>query len=485
MESFLNGRVEQHCGDALTVLRTLPADHFDCCVTSPPYWGLRDYGTAVWEGGNPACLHTGSERFYTEKSAAAGGSAEAFSQAGPENAERLKKARWRERGFCTKCGAIHCDYQLGLERSLGEHIAVMIDVFQEVRRVLKPTGTLWLNYGDCYATSPNGRSAADTKAAGNDDRTFRDKPFSTIGPIYRPDLKARSRASGKEGAWHGGEAIPYGRICAGGYLKPKDLCMVPNRLAIALQEAGWWVRSEIVWGKPNGMPDSSGRYRPSTAHEKIFLLSKSADCFYDHDAVRQRAAYADSGRSSAAKSDLATDRKRNGDDGSAASFRAIVENRLLRNYEPPQDKQRGHSRRHAGFNARWDHMSRSEQMENGHLLRNYEEAPLDVWHIPTSPFPEAHFATFPAELAERCIKAGCPEGGIVLDPFGGSGTTALVAASLGRRATLIELNPDYCQLAKARIEAGFMGKDEGARHMTKALGRVDEHPGPLFSTNAR
>jgi len=178
-------------GDVREQLRGLPADHVDCVVTSPPYWGLRDYGVAG---------------------------------------------------------------QIGLEPTLGEHLAVMVDVFNEVRRVMKPTATLWLNYGDCYATSPNGRSAAATKAAGNDDRTFRDKPFSTIG----------------------------------GTLKAKDLCMIPNRLAIALQDAGWWVRSEIVWGKPNPMPDSSGKYRPSTAHEKIFMLAKSSKYFYDAEAVAVR-----------------------------------------------------------------------------------------------------------------------------------------------------------------------------------------------------
>jgi DNA modification methylase len=146
-------------GDCREVLLTLPDNHFDCVVTSPPYWGLRDYGV---------------------------------------------------------------DGQIGLERTLVEHLSVMRDVFNEVRRVLKPSGTCWINYGDCYATTPNGRSAADTKAAGNDDRTFRDKPLSTVQ----------------------------------GVLKPKDLCMVSNRLAITLQEAGWWVRSEIIWHKPNPMPES-------------------------------------------------------------------------------------------------------------------------------------------------------------------------------------------------------------------------------------
>ncbi len=208
IERFLNDRVVQYCGDAYKVLRTLPSDFFDCVVTSPPYWGLRDF---------------------------------------------------------------HIEGQLGLESSLGEHIAAMVAVFDQVRRVLKPSGTLWLNYGDCYASTPNGRSAADTKAAGNDDRTFRDKPISTVGPIYPPDME-----------WRG---LPLGRIHAGAVLKPKDLCMVPNRLAIALQEDGWWVRSEIVWGKPNPMPDSRGKYRPSIAHEKVFLLAKSGKHYYDAESV--------------------------------------------------------------------------------------------------------------------------------------------------------------------------------------------------------
>ncbi|MEO0699611.1 MAG: DNA methyltransferase, partial [Pseudomonadota bacterium] len=160
-------------GDVFDQLATLPEEHFDCVVTSPPYWGLRDYGV---EG------------------------------------------------------------QIGMEPTLDEHLAVMVAVFDALRRVMKSEATLWLNYGDCYATTPNGRSAAASKEAGTDDRTFRDKPFSTVG----------------------------------GTLKPKDLCMVPNRLAIALQDAGWWVRSEIIWAKPNPMPDSSGRYRPSTSHEKIW-----------------------------------------------------------------------------------------------------------------------------------------------------------------------------------------------------------------------
>ena len=158
----------------------------------------------------------------------------------------------------------------------------MVDVFREVRRVLKPRGKLWLNYGDCYAASPNGRAAADVVG---DDRTFRDKPFSTVGPIFDPAY-ARTLRVGRSNNIGNGASDHGGRIVAGGYLKPKDLCMIPNRLAIALQDDGWWVRSEIIWHKPNPMPESVYD-RPTSAHEKVWLLSKSEDYFYNHEAIRE------------------------------------------------------------------------------------------------------------------------------------------------------------------------------------------------------
>lgn len=361
-------------------LRSMPDNHYDCVVTSPPYWGLRDYGVVG---------------------------------------------------------------QIGLEPTLGEHLSVMVAVFEEIRRVLKKSGTCWINYGDCYATSPNGRSAADTKKLSDDDRTFRDKPFSTVGPIY--DANYRKRTTGWIQAQRREDS--GGRVVAGGVLKPKDLCMVPNRLAIALQDAGWWVRSEIIWGKSNPMPESVFD-RPATSHEKIWMLTKSAKYFYDAEAVR--AQMKDSSLSRLAQDVDAQEggHRANGGAKTNGTMKAVGGSRR-------SDKQRGHSRKHAGFNDRWDSMTKEEQSEGGRNLRNYEPAPLNVWRMATRPFKEAHFATFPAELAHRCIMAGCPPGGLVLDPFGGAGTTGMAAAHLQRKCDLIELNPAYALIAADRLRYSF------------------------------
>lgn len=414
-------------GDVREKLAELPADSVDCVVTSPPYWGLRDYGV---------------------------------------------------------------DGQIGLERTLGEHLDVMVEVFDLVRRVMKPEATLWLNYGDCYATKPNGRSAADTKTVGSDDRTFRDKPFSTVGPIYGalPGSQEPLNGSGRRGGgnnssgaiyepgyvtargefkgtqWngtgHGTRRVDHGgRVVAGGMLKPKDLCMVPNRLAIALQEAGWWVRSEIIWAKPNPMPDSSGKYRPGTAHEKIFLLTKSARCYYDAESVAIECAAATGPRVARQKPEGGS-RRANGGTRPDRPMKAVVR----------RAKDGDAAARNP--NSRPHNLSRFEaekgRVYETRLLRNYEPAPVQVWEIASRAFSDAHFATFPPELAERCIKAGCPAGGVVLDPFGGAGTTGLVADRLQRSAILIELNPEYAKMARRRIES-----DAGP------IARLSRHPEPL------
>lgn len=378
---FLDGRVTLHVGDCLDMLSGMEPNSVDCVVTSPPYWGLRDYGV---------------------------------------------------------------DGQIGLEPTLAEHLAIMVAVFREIRRILKPTGTLWINYGDCYAAAPNGKSAAAYKAEGSDDRTFRDKPFSTVG----------------------------------GLQKAKDLCMVPNRLAIALQEDGWWVRSEIIWGKTNPMPDSA-KDRPGAAHEKIFLLSKSARYWYDAEAVRF-------GLRPKTTTTYGTVRNEVEDDGSGkvkkANMAASMPVRQPRKIKVPGGWDTG-SGPHGSFhrNGRGEPEYRdnhtgidSTPRGEGRNLRNYEPAALTVWPMATQPFSDAHFATFPPELAERCILAGCPKGGLVLDPFGGAGTTALVALRHGRRAALIELNPEYAEMSRLRIEAEWRVRPK----------IVTTDLGPLFSEAA-
>lgn len=347
-------------GDCREVLRSLPDDSVHCVVTSPPYWGLRDYGV---------------------------------------------------------------DGQLGMERTLGEHVETMALVFQEVRRVLRSDGTLWLNYGDSYATSVNGRSAADTKAAGNDDRTFRDKPFSTIGGIYDPTPNG---AGGSYESERPGWAADRGRIRAGGTLKPKDLCGIPWRVAFALQEDGWWLRQDIIWAKPNPMPESI-KDRCTKAHEYLFMLTKSAQYHYDADAIAEDAIY----------SGLANQ------DESGFKYPRSFKGKHKDGYRT-SDKQAGHGRRHAGFNDRWD----AAEADGLSGKRNKRS----VWNVPTQGYSEAHFATFPPALIEPCIKAGCPVGGTVLDPFGGAGTTGMVADRLGRNAILIELNPEYAAMAERRIK---------------------------------
>lgn len=304
-------------GDCLDVLPQIQSDSFDCCVTSPPYWGLRDYGV---EG------------------------------------------------------------QIGLESTMAEYLETMARVFREVRRVLKPEGTLWLNIGDTYAANRSGTTPpAETLAGG------------TGG--YGDDDSKRGRKNGFNPSRH-----PLGHG-----LKHKDLCMIPNRLAILLQDDGWYVRSEVIWAKPNPMPESV-RDRPTSAHEKVWLLTKSERYFYDAEAISEPTEYPIGSRN---------DVKRGGFSGKGSdrfgqeSFRAIRDTRNARN----------------------------------------------VWSIASQPYSGAHFATMPPALAERCIKAGCPEGGYVLDPFGGAGTTGLVADRLCRNATLIELNHKYIELADDRISS--------------------------------
>lgn len=330
-------------GDCRDVLLTLPSDSVDCIVTSPPYWGLRDYGVVG---------------------------------------------------------------QIGLEPTLADYLEIMAGVCRELRRVLKPTGTFWLNVGDSYAGAPGGFQGKNGQRSM---RTF----------TARIDMPKR-----------------------GGGMKPKDLCMVPNRLAIALQDDGWYVRSEIIWSKPNPMPESITD-RPTSAHEKIFLLTKSARYFYDADAVREPMAAASIARLAQDVEAQAGSMRANGGAKTNGPMKAVAKGNA-KSFRGGGAYTKGQSFNNDGLFERETHGNQPNTAGNRNL-RN-------VWTIATRPFKEAHFATFPPELAERCIKAGCPQGGSVLDPFGGAGTTGLVADRLGRNATLIELNPDYREMAAQRIE---------------------------------
>lgn len=289
-------------GDCIEQMRALPDASVNCCVTSPPYFGLRDYGVAG---------------------------------------------------------------QIGLEDTPDAFVARLVEVFREVRRVLRDDGTLWLNLGDSYSAQGGAQVQGTKQAKGS-----------------------------QVGAW-GGESR---RGVAG--VKPKDLIGIPWRVAFALQADGWYLRQDIIWHKPNPMPESV-RDRCTKAHEYVFLLSKGPRYYFDSEAIKEPA-------------DPKNHRKSPG----------------IRRTAPG-------STSHGG----------PASGERAYETRNRRS----VWTVTTKPFKGAHFATFPPDLIEPCILAGCPIGGTVLDPFGGSGTTAGVAIKHGRRAILCELNPDYAEMIPARV----------------------------------
>ena len=286
-------------GNCIDKIKELEDNSIDCVVSSPPYFGLRDYGV---------------------------------------------------------------DEQFGLEKTYQDYLANTVKVFETFKPKLKDTATIWWNVGDSYASF---------RPMGTSDNGQYD---GIVSKAYSGHLKLNDIGrSGKTSKVPGNHYRGRGKIS--GCLKPKDLLMIPNRVAIALQDAGWYVRSEIIWHKPNPMPESV-RDRPTSCHEKIWLITKNKKYFYDTEAIKEPC------------------------------------------------------------------VTNDDTMKN---KRN-------VWTVTTKPFKGAHFATFPKDLIEPCIKAGCPEGGVVLDPFGGSGTTGIVSALNNRNAVLIELNPEYVKIAEKRIE---------------------------------
>lgn len=349
------------CGDAATVLRTLPEASAQCVVTSPPYFGLRSYN---------------------------GGAAE-----------------------------------IGQEKTPAEYVAVLVAVFAEARRVLKDDGVIWVNLGDSYAGSWGNY--------GGQNRGKGEQREITNGS--QVENEAYSELTNQRPA--------SSRALDG--LKPKDLMGIPWRVAFALQADGWYLRSDIIWAKRNCMPESVTD-RPTRSHEYIFLLTKNAHYFYDHEAIKEPCIYDVDGTGTAARKARAEGNKLMPTDRVNGIRPGGYKNSV--NFDGKNsgnEKQRGHSRRHDGFSDRWDQMEKEEQCTG---MRNKR----DVWTIAPANFPEAHFATFPPDLIKPCILAGSCVGDTVLDPFGGSGTTAMVALQLGRNAISIDLNPDYCEMQKRR-----------------------------------
>ena len=322
------------------------------CVTSPPYYGLRDYGTAKWEGGDVNCDHVESENKH-------GG------QRADRNQEGYKK-QYKE--FCKKCGAVREDKQIGLEETPEEYIKAMVEVFRCVWDVLEDDGTLWINIGDSYAGN-NSRASNNGRAGfGN----AREKVVNRTG----------------EG------------------LKTKDLIGIPWMLAFALRADGWYLRQDIIWSKPNPMPESV-QDRCTKSHEYIFLMSKSQKYYYDNESIKEKAIHA----------------------GEERSFNSPK--KAMRNVD--------------GNVSTGNEHPDALPVEISELKNK-----RSVWTVNPKPYSGSHFAVFPTELIEPCILAGAPLGGIVLDPFMGSGTTAQVAQDLGRQYIGCELNPEYGKLQKKR-----------------------------------
>ena len=312
-------------GDCIASMQTLPDQSVHTCVTSPPYFGLRDYGMAG---------------------------------------------------------------QIGLEDTPDAFVARLVDVFREVRRVLRDDGTLWLNLGDSYSSSPPGNKTKGVSAK------------SGLNGVNGESGRYRESLASGHATKRDTSRIPG--------IKPKDLIGIPWRAAFALQADGWYLRQDIIWHKPNPMPESVTD-RCTKAHEYVFLLSKSARYFFDAEAIKEPMAESSIPRLSQNVADQVGTTRANGGAKTNGNLKAAGD------------------------------------LESG--MRNRRS----VWTVTTKPFKGAHFATFPPDLIEPCILAGSPVGGTVLDPFGGSGTTAGVAMRNGRNAILCELNPDYAALIPARV----------------------------------
>lgn len=337
-------------GNNQETLKNIPENSVDCVVTSPPYFGLRDYGTANWEGGDENCKHMRDNKHpsntlgYGKTDIAVGDSI--------------------FKDICRKCGAKRIDQQIGLENTPEEYVKKLCDLFDDVKRVLKPEGTCFVNLGDTYGGSGNGTQKNITECSGKQ--------------IYRLPS----------------EALVKNR-------NDKCLLQIPSRFSIEMTNRGWILRNKIIWYKRNAMPQSV-QDRFTVDFEEFLFFVRSKKYYFDQESIKEPC--------------ISTDQ----------SFRNRDETRL--NNTPGRTKMAG-------------------LKHNNYTMRNKR----CVWDIPTKPYKEAHFAVFPETLLETPIKAGCPKNGVVLDPFMGSGTTAIVALKNDRHFIGCELNPEYIKIAEERI----------------------------------
>lgn len=352
--------IDLRLGDTPTVLRTLPDGYVQCVVTSPPYWGLRNYGTdpQIWVNGQEPCAEHEWVSF-TRRGTSGGVESAKVQIKGEDNFQIVPDS---QQNSCSLCGAWRGE--LGLEPTPEMYVEHLVQIFREVHRVLKEDGVLFLNLGDSYVGGGRGSG-------------YSEKQDSNRGTVGMPK-----------------SIVPNG-------LKPKDLVGIPWRVAFALQADGWYLRQDIIWHKPNPMPESV-RDRCTKAHEYIFLLTKAPRYYYNADAIREPIKESNDG-----------------------NIRAP----LLGKNRPVNSREMG---------------ERTYKTIKGANKR-------DVWTVTTKPFKDAHFATFPPDLIEPCILAGSRVGDIVLDPFNGSGTTGEVAIKHHRRYLGIEIKPEYIKLSEDRF----------------------------------
>lgn len=338
-------------GDSLDVLKTFPDESINMCMTSPPYWALRDYGTASWKGGKTNCDHI-SGKNRNDNKREFGTNTILFEQ---------------YKNICKKCGAKRIDAQVGIENTFEKYIEKLISVFDEIKRVLKADGTCWVNIADTYSRGSRLKDGAE--------QTIRKTEINE--PIFN---------------------VQYS-------LKDKSLCMIPQRFAIAMINRGWILRNVIVWHKPSCMPQSV-KDRFTVDFEYIYFFVKNKNYYFEQQFDNA-----------------------NYDGRKDTLMKGSIK---YKNTTQTMSK-RGHER--------WIE-------KDGKKVRNKRT----TWSINPEPFKEAHFACYPTKLCETPIKAGCPENGIVLDPFMGAGTTALTAVKLNRNYIGIELNPEYIKIAEKRIK---------------------------------